>query len=539
MTIRSGQEAAPPALHTNLATVQLDSRSRNVAAAIIALGSIASILSSTTVNVAIPTLQRVFNADLTAVQWVISGYLLGLAAVIPVSGFLSERFGAKRVYLGTLCSFIAASLLCGVAWSIESEIAFRVIQGMAGGMVMPVGMTMLMRMTPIQERGRMMGFLGVPMLLAPAVGPALGGLLIQYFDWQWIFWLNIPVCALALAFGIRGLQDSERAPTGRLDVIGLVLCTPGVVAIIYGLTKASGGAGWGSVEVLGSIVGGVLLIAAFAAWELRQREPLLDLRIFRDAAFSASSVVNVILAAGLFGAVFIVPVFLQQVQGYGTLNAGLIIGAQGLGAAFVMPVSGWLTDRYGARIVVFAGLAVLAIASTFLTTITPATSTGLWVALLLLRGVAMGFSMMPNQSAAYVTLAPAAIGRATAINNTLQRLASSLGIAVLASAATVRIASHLATVAVHPGNRAGSRAVGAAANAAVAAGFVDTLWLSVGISILGLPAALLLRRPLLGQPHRTPHPARPPQVNGSGTSTNPVRARDRNERHGNCGRHCG
>ncbi len=506
MTIRSGQEVAPAALHTNLATVQLDSRRRNGAAAIIALGSIASILSSTTVNVAIPTLQRVFNADLTAVQWVISGYLLGLAAVIPVSGYLSERFGAKRVYLGTLCTFIAASLLCGVAWSIQSEIAFRVVQGMAGGMVMPVGMTMLMRMTPLQERGRMMGFLGVPMLLAPAVGPALGGLLIQYFDWQWIFWLNIPVCALALAFGLRGLQDSERAPTGRLDVIGLVLCTPGVVAIIYGLTKASGGAGWGSVEVLGSIGGGVLLIAAFTAWELRQREPLLDLRIFRDAAFSGSSVVNVILAAGLFGAVFIVPVFLQQVEGYGTLNAGLIIGAQGLGAAFVMPVSGWLTDRYGARIVVFAGLAVLAIASTFLTTITPATSTGLWVALLLLRGVAMGFSMMPNQSAAYVTLAPAAIGRATAINNTLQRLASSLGIAVLASAATVRIASHLATVAVHPGLSAGSRAVGAAANAAVAAGFVDTLWLSAGISILGLPAALLLRRPLLGQPYGTPHP---------------------------------
>lgn len=502
---RSGRQGtvASPQLHSDQAAVQLDSRGRNGAAAIIALGSIASILSSTTVNVAIPTLQRVFNADLTAVQWVISGYLLGLAAVIPVSGYLSEKFGAKRVYLGTLCSFIAASVLCGLAWNIGSEIAFRVIQGMAGGMVMPVGMSMLMRMTPAQERGRMMGYLGVPMLLAPAVGPAIGGLLIQYFDWQWIFWVNIPVCALALAFGIRGLKDSERRPAGRLDLVGLVLCTPGVVAIIYGLTRASTGAGWSSPEVLGAVIGGFALMAAFAVWELRHPEPLLDLRIFRDAAFGGSSVVNVILAAAMFGAVFIVPVYLQQIQGYGTLNAGLIIGAQGLGAAIVLPLAGQLTDRFGARIVVFSGLAVLCIASTLLTTITPETSAGLWVGMLMLRGVAMGASMMPNQSAAYVTLAPSAIGRATAINNTLQRLASSLGIAVLASTATVRIASHVAAaMQSHPAHTT----VRAAARQAAAAGFVDTLWLSVGLSLLALPAALLLRRPLLGRALGTAHP---------------------------------
>ena len=516
MTLERDRTAVAPALHTNLAAIQLDSRARFFAAAIIALGSISSILSSTTINVAIPTLQRVFHAELTSVQWVISGYLLGLAAVIPLSGFLSERFGAKRVYLSTLGTFIAASVLCGLAWSIGSEIAFRVIQGMAGGMVMPVGMAMLMRMTPPQERGRMMGFLGVPMLLAPAVGPALGGLLIQSFDWQWIFWVNIPVCALALGLGFRGLQDSQRAGGGRLDLVGLVLCTPGVVAIIYGLTRASGGAGWGSLEVLGSVVGGLVLIAAFVVWELRQSEPLLDLRIFRDAAFAGSSVVNVILGAALFGAVFIVPVFLQQVQGYGTLNAGLIIGAQGVGAALVMPISGWLTDRFGPRIVVFCGVAALAVASALLTTITPDTSASLWVGLLLVRGIAMGFSMMPNQSAAYVTLAPAAIGRATAINNTLQRLASSLGIAILASAATVRIASHLGalptTPITHPiGHSNAARAV----EMAVAAGFVDTLWLAVGISVLALPGALLLRRPLLGLPLGTPHP---PLSNGLRTT---------------------
>lgn len=504
MTIGTSRGVAAPGVHSDVAAVQLDSRPRNIAATIIALGSIASILSSTTINIAIPTLQRVFNADLTEVQWVISGYLLGLAAVIPLSGYLSEKFGAKRVYLATLCSFIAASVLCGVARSIGSEIAFRVIQGMAGGMVMPVGMTMLMRMTPPQQRGRMMGFLGIPMLLAPAVGPAIGGLLIQYFDWQWIFWINIPVCALALGFGIKGLKDSEHTGRGRLDLVGLILCTPGVVAIIYGLTTASSGAGWGSLEVLGSTLGGLGLIGAFIVWELRQREPLLDLRIFRDAAFAGSSVVNVILGAALFGAVFVVPVFLQQVQGYGTLNAGLIIGAQGLGAALMMPLSGWLTDRFGARIVVFTGLATLTVASTLLTTITPETTAGLWVTLLLFRGIAMGFSMMPNQSAAYVTLAPSAIGRATAINNTLQRLASSIGIAVLASAATIRIGSHLASV--QPAQLGGAGALPVAARVATAAGLVDTLWLSVAISFLALPAALLLRRPLLGLPHGTPHP---------------------------------
>jgi len=505
MSIGSGAKVAPPQLHSSLAAVQLGGRQRNVAAAIITLGSIASILSSTTINVAIPTLQRVFNADLAGVQWVISGYLLGLAAVIPLSGYLSERYGAKRVYLGTLCSFIAASVLCGLAWSIGSEIAFRVVQGMAGGLVMPVGMTMLMRMTPPQERGRMMGFLGVPMLLAPAVGPALGGLLIQSFDWQWIFWINIPVCALALAFGIKGLRDSERVESGRLDSVGLVLCTPGVVALIYGFTRASSGAGWGSPEVVGAILAGLGLIAAFITWELRHPNPLLDLRIFRDAAFAGSSIVNVILGAALFGAVFIVPIFLQRVQGYGTLNAGLIIGAQGLGAVLVMPLAGLLTDRYGARIIVFSGLATLVVASAILTTITPETSAPTWVAMLVLRGVGMGLSMMPNQSAAYVTLAPGEIGRATAINNTIQRLSASLGIAVLASAATIRIASHLAA----PRPLGPIHGLHTAAQSAVAAGFVDSIWLSVGIALLALPAALLLRRPLPGLPLGTAHPPLP------------------------------
>ena len=181
---------------------------RWVAASIIALGSIASILSSTVVNVAVPTLQHAFHASLTEVQWVATAYLLGLSAVIPISGWVSDRFGTKRTYIATLALFVVTSVLCGFARRTETEIAFRVIQGMAGGMVMPVGMTMLMRITPPHERGRIMGVIGVPMMVAPALGPTVAGWLLEKFDWPYIFWINVPFCLLALLFAWLRLRDS-------------------------------------------------------------------------------------------------------------------------------------------------------------------------------------------------------------------------------------------------------------------------------------------------------------------------------------------
>jgi EmrB/QacA subfamily drug resistance transporter len=467
------------------------------ATAVIALGSTASILSSTVVNVAVPALQSTFHASITDVQWILTGYLLGLSAVIPISGYVSDRFGTKRVYLATLITFTLASGLCGAAWSLQSEILFRVIQGLAGGMVMPVGMTIVMRMSAPEERGRLMSILGVPLMLAPALGPTVGGWLIQVFDWRWVFWVNLPAGILALGLGYFVLDPGKMPWVERkIDLFGLFLATPGVTLVIYGMTQASLN-GWGSVSGLGPIIGGTALVVGFVLWELRQDHPLLDMRVFKDAAFAASAGVGAIFAGALFGAVFLIPVFMQEVQGKSTLEAGLLLAPQGLGAAIAMVFSGSLTDRFGARPVVFAGILALVAATVLLTGITPATDNWTWVLIIFARGLAMGFAMMPNFAAAYVTLAPAAIARATAVSNTLQRLASSFGIAILATIVTGRIQAHLPShQALGLAARAGKVAVLQLVNSAAAKGFDDTFWLAAGMSALALPATMLLRRPL-------------------------------------------
>ncbi len=469
---------------------------RWVAASIIAMGSIASILSSTVVNVAVPTLQSAFHASLTDVQWVATGYLLGLSAVIPVSGWVSDRFGTKRTYMVTLGFFVAASLLCGFAASTGTEILLRVIQGMAGGMVMPVGMTMLMHITPPRERGRMMGVIGVPMMVAPALGPTVAGWLLERFSWPAIFWINIPFCLVALVFAAIKLRDSEPTTSGPLDVVGLLLCTPGVTVFIYGVTKAAE-AGWGSAAALLPMGAGALLTALFVVWELRQPHPLLDLRVFGDAAYAASIGVSILIAGGLFGAMFIVPVFMQQVQGYSALDAGWVMAAQGIGSVIALPLAGWLTDRYGARPVVLAGVCGLILVTLGLAGVQPETTKLEWAAILVGRGLAVGFTMMPAFSAAYVSLPPALISRGTALANTLQRMASSFGVAVIATIAADRINAHLPH----------ARVAAAVVRHAVAHGFDDALLVTTGMTMLGLPATMLLRRPL--GPDTTTHPPVP------------------------------
>jgi len=467
------------------------------AAGVVALGSAASILSSTVVNVAVPDLQATFHAGLTDVQWILTAYLLGLSTVIPISGYVSDRFGTKRVYLVTLVAFTIASGLCGLAWNLQSEIAFRVIQGLAGGMVMPVGMTIIMRMAAPDERGRLMSILGVPLMLAPALGPTVGGWLIQVFDWRWVFWVNLPAGILALVLGFFFLEAGRMPWVERkVDVVGLFLATPGVALVIYGLTQAAV-YGWSSWEALLPLAGGVLLVVGFVSWELRQEHPLLDMKVFRDAGFAASMVVGVIFASALFGAVFLIPVFMQEVQGKDTLQAGLLLAPQGLAAAAAMTISGTLSDRFGARPIVFSGILVLVAATLLLVKVTPATDNWSWILITSARGIGMGFAMMPNFAAAYVTLPQAAIARATALSNTLQRVSSSFGIAVLATIVEGRIAAHLPThQAIGAGAHLSQAALAAAARAAAAKGFDDTFWVAAGIAGLALPASLLLRRPI-------------------------------------------
>jgi EmrB/QacA subfamily drug resistance transporter len=467
-----------------------------IAAPVVLIGTVMTILDQTVVNVALPTLEKDFSATLTDIQWVVTAYSLALAGVIPMSGWLSDRFGAKWVFITSQVLFTVGSALCGLAWSHTSLIGFRILQGLGGGLIMPVGMAIIMGVSRPDQRGRLMAVLGVPMLLGPALGPTLGGWLIQSFTWRLIFYINVPigiVGAILATMLLREMRSGQGA--GRLDVGGLLLVTPAVVGMVYGLSQPAT-YGWSSRETLIPLVGGAALLVLFCLYELRQAQPLIDIRVFKDAAFTAAMALSTLIGFGLFAAMVLLPLFLQQVQGYGAFDAGLILGAQGVGAAVVMPVSGILTDRVGAAKIVPFGLAVITLSSLWLTTLTPDTSTLEFVMILLLRGVGMSLTMMPSMASAYVTIAPRAIPRATSVANVIQRVAAGFGVAVMATVLSNRISANLPAIHGAPGGGPVPPAIKDYVLQQIAKGYDQTFWFTAGIMLIGFPAALLLGRAL-------------------------------------------
>src|SRR4051794_38838490 len=249
---------------------------------VVVLGTFMSILDTTIVNVAINTLAKEFNTDLATIQWVSTGYMLALATVIPITGWAADRFGTKRLYIISIVLFLAGSALSGMAWSAGSLIAFRVLQGLGGGMIMPAGMTIMTRAAGPTRVGRVMSIVGVPMLLGPVLGPILGGWLVDDISWRWIFYVNLPIGAVALALAVKILPSDVPQPSQKLDAIGLALLSPGLALFVYGLSETTSSGGFGSVRVWLPIVAGAVLIASFARHALRTTQPLIEMRLFNN-----------------------------------------------------------------------------------------------------------------------------------------------------------------------------------------------------------------------------------------------------------------
>jgi len=387
------------------------------AAAVVVCGAAMTILDSTIVNLAIERLAVAFDARLATIQWVSTAYLLALASVIGIAGWASDRFGTRRVFMTAVAAFVAGSLLCGLAWSAGSLIAFRAVQGLGGGLVMPVGMTILARAAGPDRMGRVMALVGVPMLLAPALGPALGGALIDVASWRLIFFVNLPVGIVALVLAARVLPREPTRPA-RLDVLGLALLAPGLALLVAGLTG-----------LVAAFVPGVLLLVAFAVHALRAQEPLIDLRIFRDRVVAASAATTLLFGAAFFGSLLLLALSFQIAHGLSALDAGLVLGVQGLGAMFTMPVAGKLTDRSGAGPVVLAGVILVVLGTVPFALDAPGWLLGLGLAL---RGVGMGATLMPAMAAGYAALPAEAVARAASALEIIQRVGALLGIAVLA-----------------------------------------------------------------------------------------------------------
>jgi EmrB/QacA subfamily drug resistance transporter len=400
-------------------------------ASVVVLGAVMSILDTTVVNVAINTLARDFGTSLSTIQWVATGYTLALATVIPLTGWAADRFGTKRLYITSIVLFVCGSVLSGLAWSAGSLIAFRVLQGLGGGMLMPAGMTILTQAAGPHRVGRVMAIIGVPMMLGPILGPVLGGWLVDDFSWRWIFFVNVPVAAAALIMSLRVLPRDVSDASHRLDWLGLMLLSPALAAVIYGLAKTSGEGGFGSPKVLVPMLLGVVGLALFVRHALRTPHALIDLRLFANKVFSASSATLVLMVIAVFGGMLLLPLYLQVVRGESALDTGLLLIPQGVGAMIAMPLAGQLTDRTGVGRIVPFGLFVVGLSFLGLTQLTADTSYWLLGADLFLMGLGMGFTMMPTFSGAMQTLRRAAVSRASTTLNIEQQVGASIGTAVL------------------------------------------------------------------------------------------------------------
>ncbi|MCW0211811.1 MAG: DHA2 family efflux MFS transporter permease subunit [Pseudonocardia sp.] len=400
-------------------------------ASVVVLGAIMSILDVTVVNVAINTLARDFAVPLTTIQWVATGYTLALATVIPLSAWAAERFGTKRLYMISIGLFVLGSVLAGTAWDATSLIVFRVLQGLGGGMIMPIGMVILTRAAGPNRVGRVMSVIGIPMLLGPIFGPILGGWLVDDFSWRWIFYINLPIGVVALALAWRILAKDTDLTKPRLDFVGLALLSPGLALLIYGLAESGTYGGFGHAQVLVPAVIGAALLAVFIRHALRTEQPLVNLRLFTNKVFAASIATMLLMILAVFGGMLLLPLYLQVVRGENALDTGLLLAPQGLGAMLAMPLAGLLADRTGIGRIVPAGLAIIGGSFFWMTGLEADTSyLSLGIALFFM-GVGMGFTMMPTFTGALQTLRRASIPNASTTLNITQQVAASIGTAVM------------------------------------------------------------------------------------------------------------
>ncbi|MCM3922999.1 DHA2 family efflux MFS transporter permease subunit [Frankia sp. AiPs1] len=401
---------------------------------VMVLGGMMSYLDATIVNVGISTLGAHFDASLATIEWVTTGYLLAVALAIPVAGWSVMRFGAKRMWLLGLSLFLVGSVLCAVAWNAESLIAFRILQGLGGGMVDPIMMAVVAGAAGPARIGRAMGLISIPITLGPVLGPIVGGLLLDGLSWEWMFLVNVPFALAAIVLAIVALPTDPPRTGGSvpLDILGVALLSPGFAAIVYAFSQA-GSQGFDSTRVVVGLVIGLALFAGYAVHALRTAgTPLLDLRLFASRGFSASVTTMFLLGGGLFSLLFILPLYYQQVHGHSVLESGLLLAPLGLGTMLGMPLAGNLADKVGARRLVPVGALLVAAGSLVFTQSGSGTSQVALTAAQFVAGFGMGLVGAPTMGSVYRTVPGDAVAGATGAVFILNQIGASLGIAVVA-----------------------------------------------------------------------------------------------------------
>jgi EmrB/QacA subfamily drug resistance transporter len=399
---------------------------------VIVLGAFVTMLDTTVLAVGTETLSRELNAGFALVQWVFTAYLVALAVALPLSGRLGKRFGAGRVWLTSLAAFTVSSGLCALADDVGWLIALRVLQGLSAGLLLPTGQTILGQAVGPERLGRVMGTLGIVMSVGPTLGPLTGGVLLNELSWEWLFLINIPIGVVAFVLGRRYLPRGDASAAVRFDWIGFFLVGSGIPAMLYALTR------WGEQGdlfdggVIGPLAGGVVLLVLFVRRSWGREDPVLDLKLFRNRVYTAASVLAFFAAPAMFGALFLLPLYFPVLGGSGVVETGLQLMGLGIGTAVALPISGRLTDRYGAGILTVWGSAIT-LAATLPFALFELAPDGLAVQILLvLRGFSVAFVMMPVTTAGYAAVTRDQLHDATAQLNIVVRVGGAAGTALLA-----------------------------------------------------------------------------------------------------------
>ncbi len=412
---------------------------------VVILGAFMSILDTTIVNIAIPRLETAFGAGVNNVEWVLTGYTLAQGVAVPLVAYFTDRLGIKRFYIFSLTAFTIGSALCGLAWSLPMLILFRVIQGLGGAALLPLSMTLLFSVFPPKERGVALGVFGVPVLLAPAIGPTLGGYLVTYASWQVIFYLNVPIGILAVFLSFLFIRDHQERKRPRFDLVGFCFVTVGLALTLYGLSSASSD-GWGSTTVMGCLGVGIVSLIIFTFVELgiskRGGNPLLNLSLFANGPFSSSNIASILITFTLFGGLFLIPIYLQNLRQLDAFQAGLVLLPQALASMVAVVVGGRLVDKLGVKAVVIPGLFALGISTWFMLTVDRHTSLAWFQVLLILRGVSLGLITQPLSVSMMVDIPPRQLAQATSLSTVARSVATSLGVAVLATVLATQVTNH-------------------------------------------------------------------------------------------------
>jgi EmrB/QacA subfamily drug resistance transporter len=451
-----------------------------VVAAVFVFGMFMDIMDTTIVNVALPTLQREFGTTAAETEWIVLGYLLSMAVFIPASGWIGDRFGTKKTFLFALAMFTFGSALCGQAQNLGELVAFRVLQGVGGGMLVPVGTAMLFRAFPPHERAKASTVLLVPAVIAPATGPVVGGWLVTNADWRWIFYVNVPVGIAGFLVGLVFLREHTEGSAGPFDLPGFVLSAGSLALSLFALSHGPEN-GWLSPDVVVTGVLGVGMFFALLLVETRVRDPMLALRLYRERMFRNANIVLTLTYGSFAGVLFLLPLFLQGLRGLTAFESGLTTFPQAIGIILSTQVVGRLYSRVGPRRLIFFGmLGMTVVTSTF---VFVGLETNLWWVrtIMFVRGIFMAFSFVPLQAATYSNITPADTGRASAIFSTQRQVAAAVGVATLA------------TVWISRTNALADGATGAAAIDARLDGFHAAFAVATVLVFLAALSALLIR----------------------------------------------